>query len=333
MLGTLRLVLAMIVAAFHLGWMPGGVASGVAAVTVFYVISGYAMTGLLQSRFENGRLVAAFYRDRVLRLGPQYYAWSLIAMVGMALGWHFTSLQEGSLVATSAAAVAFVIPLGAWMYVPAIGHYMPLPQAWSLSTELAFYCLFPFLLRSSRLKWASLAVSVVTFTAATANIINPDYFAYRLLPGALVFFLLGHALIARERTMAALILVVLIVDMLVLSVGGNLFVGFNTALFIGGLSAAPLIVAATVVPSGQIDRQLGAASYGCYLSHWLFLPMLAPFDALWWAYPVICALSGGAGWLMCKVVEEPVTRFRHRKRVNVEVLFESRRRNHTRPAR
>jgi peptidoglycan/LPS O-acetylase OafA/YrhL len=51
MFGGLPLGLAALVAVFRAGFTPFGLQIGTSAVVVFYIISGYAMTGLVTSRF------------------------------------------------------------------------------------------------------------------------------------------------------------------------------------------------------------------------------------------------------------------------------------------
>jgi hypothetical protein len=53
MLGTLRLTLAMLVAAYHFGTLVFGISAGIASVVCFYIISGYAMTGLMLRRYPS----------------------------------------------------------------------------------------------------------------------------------------------------------------------------------------------------------------------------------------------------------------------------------------
>lgn len=75
MFGTFRMFLALNVVVGHMGGSYFGIIMpGIAAVVCFFMISGYAMSGLIQGSYP--RLpedVGHFYLDRILRLGPQYY--------------------------------------------------------------------------------------------------------------------------------------------------------------------------------------------------------------------------------------------------------------------
>ena len=55
MLGSLRLLLALAVAASHVDYRIAGLNPGVSAVVGFYLISGYVMAGLLQRHYPTRR--------------------------------------------------------------------------------------------------------------------------------------------------------------------------------------------------------------------------------------------------------------------------------------
>jgi peptidoglycan/LPS O-acetylase OafA/YrhL len=316
MIGQLRLALAMIVAAFHLGWMPFGRSPGVTAVIVFYVISGHAMTGLVRSHFLplSWAKVAWFYRDRLLRLAPQYYAFTGISILCMEAGWRFSDLQSGRPNLLSAIAVVLVLPFQLTMYLPSAAHYMPIPQAWTLSVELLFYAAAPLLICSRRARWAGLWLSIVTLSLATAGIIDFDVFAYRSPLGTLLFFLLGYAIFCRDVPMLGVILGFLGVLLAAWPMALHTLDVYSLDEIIGGLLAALLVNLSTRVRPSAFDRACGGASYGCYLSHWLFMPLLVPHAGAWWNYIAICVLSGLTGWFSNALIDDPIARLRRRLR-------------------
>ena len=77
MLGILRLFLAAAVVYYHCSYKPYDYLMGVVAVVVFYMLSGFVVTGLYKNAFNNQKMLA-FYRDRCLRLLPQYYFYLLL---------------------------------------------------------------------------------------------------------------------------------------------------------------------------------------------------------------------------------------------------------------
>src|SRR5689334_1693609 len=85
MLGTFRLVLALLVALSHVDVRIAGLNPGVTAVVCFYLISGYVMTGLLRKHYPSREGVSRFYLDRALRIFPQY-----LVVAGITLAWFLT---------------------------------------------------------------------------------------------------------------------------------------------------------------------------------------------------------------------------------------------------
>ncbi|WP_297832731.1 acyltransferase family protein, partial [Thermomonas sp.] len=79
----LRAVAVLAVVAFHAGvpWLPGGYVG----VDVFFVVSGFLITGLLLREFETRGDISlvGFYERRVRRLAP---ALLLVLAVTLALG-------------------------------------------------------------------------------------------------------------------------------------------------------------------------------------------------------------------------------------------------------
>ena len=69
----LRSIAVLAVLLFHLG-VPG-ITGGFTGVDIFFVISGYLITGILMRDLEAGRFsLAQFYRRRALRILPALFA-------------------------------------------------------------------------------------------------------------------------------------------------------------------------------------------------------------------------------------------------------------------
>ena len=81
----LRAVAVVLVVAFHAGLAP--VAGGYIGVDVFYVISGFLITGLLFEELEHTGSIAfaGFYARRARRLLPM----ALLVLVAVAVGMEF----------------------------------------------------------------------------------------------------------------------------------------------------------------------------------------------------------------------------------------------------
>jgi peptidoglycan/LPS O-acetylase OafA/YrhL len=122
---------------------------GRAGVNLFFVLSGFLITGILiDSRNQTG-YYRRFYIRRALRILPAFYAMLLILLVGGWISWRFLALS-----------VLFLANTAPLLGVPL--QYGPL---WSLAVEEHFYMLWPALIR--RFSLVSLTLLLTTILAIT----------------------------------------------------------------------------------------------------------------------------------------------------------------------
>ena len=192
-LDGLRGVAVLLVLAFHFAHIDGdgGVVerallgatrSGWAGVDLFFVLSGFLITGILLDARGSPGYFRAFYLRRVLRIFPLYYAYlAVLFLVLPALvpavdvkaetqGWLWAYLGN----------ILFARE-GGFQASPYTGHF------WSLAVEEQFYLLWPFLvwfLPRRRLAWLCLgfvagafalrfAIHRTTFNATAAYVLTP----------------------------------------------------------------------------------------------------------------------------------------------------------------
>jgi peptidoglycan/LPS O-acetylase OafA/YrhL len=116
-------------------------AAGWTGIVLFFVLSGYLITGTLWDAFGQPRAVLHFYARRALRILPLYYA--VLLFVVLASLMHGASFQE-------------LRPLGIFFLflqdVPGLASQaivnpspLPLYHLWTLAVEEQFYLLWPLL--------------------------------------------------------------------------------------------------------------------------------------------------------------------------------------------
>ena len=203
----LRAVAVLLVVLFHAG--VSGLSGGYIGVDVFFVISGFVITGvLLRERASSGRTsILAFYGRRCRRIIP---AATLVIIVTVLLSYVYLGAGVGERTATDGRwATVFL----ANFHFTAVGtDYLgsqlapsPLQNYWSLAVEEQFYVIYPtifLLLATVGTRWAlrarlaiglvvilgvSLAFSVIdTQSNATGAYFSPFTRAWELALGALV---------------------------------------------------------------------------------------------------------------------------------------------------
>jgi peptidoglycan/LPS O-acetylase OafA/YrhL len=315
-MGTWRLFLAALVVASHAGFVPYGLGLGICAVIGFFMVSGYAMSGMMEVHFPPDRHgTLAFYRDRALRLLPQYYAWALLTVPIILLGPPRGGFQAGPADWVNVVGNITVFPLNFYMYVPSLAHVMILPPAWSLATELQFYAVFPLLRRYDAAAWIAAGIGLAVFVLATNNLIDAEAFSFRLLPGVLPFFMLGRAAYRRDRAMLVFITAILLADFAWLAASGQAGRGYNADFMLGTVMGLFGVLVVPRLRPASWDRAAGNASYGTYLGQTPVLMLIDPFVPdlpRQVAISVVASVLGG--WAAYRLVEQPIARARRRLR-------------------
>jgi peptidoglycan/LPS O-acetylase OafA/YrhL len=314
---------------------PGISMWGQLGVNLFFVLSGFLITGILlkirapQSGRSSGGQIKAFYVRRFLRIFPVYYATLILLWVG------------GSLVMRRTAAWQFSYLSNFLMAHQGVGNMEYLAHFWSLAVEEQFYLIWPWVVVFLPARYLEqtlvLAVAVAPIYRGLTGLVGPAW-----LRGAPItcFDTLGlGALLAywqwnsartgqpwNRRVLGRFALVGAIGLMVSLNLRNS---GVTTPAFLNQTLMAPflgwLVIGAADgfagLPARLLENRavvyLGKISYGMYIFH-MFMPavLLRLHYALdlptmirrdfYFRLPIYFAITVGAAALSWHLLERPI---------------------------
>jgi peptidoglycan/LPS O-acetylase OafA/YrhL len=324
-LDTLRFVAVTLVFFQHA--IPGGIWLGRSGVDMFFLLSGFLITGGL-SRSEPGKgYFSNFYGRRVLRIFPAYYLNILLAVI-------FVGAAALPMVPWA------VVFLGNFGYSsPGVGTLGPLAHLWSLAVEEQFYLLWPLLLffvRSLRMRWILIGVIIVAAPFVRLGLTETFGWAsaYSMLPARADGLALGAAIALVQQQWGAqlfqahrrLLTIAVGITALVF-LGAYWAFPFPTTphmtltlsasvIFFGCVLAATIAWSGTRVATAMSFRPivyLGQISFGIYLIHRWLIPYLQQFFADTWLVVIIAAVGTvGLAMLSFHFFETPISRWGRR---------------------
>jgi peptidoglycan/LPS O-acetylase OafA/YrhL len=286
----LRAVAVLLVVAYHA--FPNVVPGGFVGVDVFFVISGYLITGiLLREQRANEFTFLGFYARRFRRIIPAL----LVVLAATWIAGRYVLLMDEfeSLGRHTFGGATFTSNFILWSeagYFDSAAELKPLLHLWSLAIEEQFYLLWPMLLAFAwRRRWNLLAVVAallcISFGTNVATIAQHPSFAFYLLPARFWELLIGCGVACLPAPRAprfanlqagaagvALVAVSFVIDRATPYPGWWALVPTAaTALFI---SAGPTAFLNRRILSNRGAVLIGLISYPLYLWHWPILSML-----------------------------------------------------------
>ena len=324
--GPARRVGGLISATLQSGWL---------GVDVFFVLSGYLITGiLLDARGDADRPTDGYFRHfyarRALRIFPAYYLFlAVVVLIGRppmphGTAWYWTYL-------TNVLIARYGWPAGTWE----TGHL------WSLAVEEQFYLVWPAIIAwTPRRRLPALCIGVILSAVALRAVLvhqGAALAAYVLTPPRADTLVLGAALAlalrSGPRARDAVKRAAPAIGSVALGALGVLFVthSLDHRLSFGGLvigsAAAAIATAACIaqIGGGRIRQvfewgplvSFGTYSYTIYLVQ---LPLRGALDywlgdrlATWAPLPAVAAegvllagASWGIAWVSWRLVERPI---------------------------
>lgn len=353
-MGLLRTLLALSVLNAHLSHGLPILRDGRLAVELFFLISGFYMHMVWQDKYSS-LPVRNFYISRALRIYPIYFV-VLVLTLALAYCGLLTGHGPVQLIALRAFplnTMGDVIVLFPQLVIfgsealtliyreaggdiafgyaehfakymsssPNIINYIFIPQGWSLSLELMFYLLVPFVIR--RIKWmvAFFALSMILRIGMAICDLNYAPWNFHFFPLELAFFLAG----AMSHSIHQRLNVALRVDTKRWLKYSYCAIFFALVIFFPQFQAtygeaaywltyAIAIVALPILfgltKSSKFDRNVGELSYPIYAVHYLMIFAAAALGIAsnsQFAFVLVTTLLSG---VMLKVFQEWVDKFR-----------------------
>ena len=328
----LRAIAVIPVVLFHLGL---GFPGGFTGVDVFFVISGYLISGIILKGLSAGTFSSwVFYERRTCRILPAFFS---VALFSLIAGWFLFYPTELDVLAYHLSSVTlfgsniWLSDFDAGYWAPA-AEALPLLHTWSLAVEEQFYFVMPVFLMfvhkccPKRVLPVLVSVFFVSLSLCIFKSVDSPkatfyllpYRAWEMLLGSIVYVMLARG---KRRSGASRIDNVLGLVGCAFVFGAALFID-DSYVFPGYVALLPTVGSGLIIYSSHsgltfVGRALsipplqfiGKISYSLYLWHW---PIIV-FASTWYA-PEPLKLSGKlivlfisfvAGVLSWRFVEQP----------------------------
>ena len=312
----LRAVAVIAVVLFH--FQPNLLTGGFAGVDVFFVISGFLMTGIIFRGFESDSFsLFKFYVARANRIIP---ALAVLCLTMFVFGWLcFTPIEYKLLSKHIISSLGFISNIMYWKesgYFDVGSHEKWLIHTWSLSVEWQFYIIYPLILMVFKkiftlktVKKLLLAATILGFMFSVVSAIkwpNPSYFllparAWEMMLGG-VAFVYPVVMANTLKKMTEFVGLLLIVLSCIFVTNAVPWPGYYALASVAG---AYLIVIAnrqdSIITNNLVFQSIGRWSYSIYLWHWPIVVFGFFSYKQWWAIGI--PLSVLLGFLSYHFVE------------------------------
>ena len=338
----LRCVAVLPVILFHAGI--GLFSGGYVGVDVFFVISGFLITGIIARELEQGDFsVINFYERRARRILPALFfvlGITTVAAVCILLPYELANYGKNQV-----GVILFVSNVLLWMdvnYFAGAAELNPLLHTWSLAVEEQFYIIFPLVL-VILWRWRMAAVWTALVLGLIGSLMLADILSTRsqaanfyLLPTRAWELLIGALLALWVRRykqpsglvaeglglvgLAAIMLSVIIFDK------ATPFPSIYALLPVLG-TAAVIVGATSTTLAGRILSLrpvvwIGLISYSAYLWHQPVFAFARTLNSTEtpaaWLMLILGLVSLGLAWITWAFVEHP---FRRRGRFSRRQIF------------
>ncbi|MBT0362574.1 acyltransferase family protein [Morganella morganii] len=294
----LRAVAVFLVFAYHL--KSSIFSGGFVGVDVFFVISGYLITGIiLKSLSEKSFSLLSFFNRRIKRIIPSVFIVSTATVVAsyfILLPDDFSNLIKSYFYTAIYSANLFFYSVTS-SYFSTSSDELPLLHMWSLSVEEQYYFIWPLILlalakfiKNKPFEIVAIAVTISSFLFSHIVSINDQSFSYYMLPTRSGGILLGSMLAilqANHEKIRDYNSKYIVLIGLTLIIASSTYIN-DTDIFPGFWSLIPSIGACLVLLGGsgynnnffsktlgmKPIAKLGLLSFSIYLWHWPIIAII-----------------------------------------------------------
>lgn len=325
----LRAVAVLAVVFYHCGfsrYIPGGFIG----VDVFFVISGYLITGIIDRELRAGQFsLIGFYDRRVRRIIPALVVMvlaTLSASFALQMPTEFSKTADGAISALLSYSNIYFFGLSGYFDAASANH--PLLHTWSLAVEEQFYLVLPFLLllmaRNRIAPFALLAIAALLSLALSQWLVHRDMSAAYYMPYSRAWQLLIGSCVALLRPPVLGSLLANLATFLGLGLITLSMAWINARMPFPGVTALPACIGAALILhvgaahrtmvvtllSAPPFRFIGLISYSLYLWHWPIWVLGAEVyePRSFASRTAYCLLMLGVAFLSWRFVERPFRR-------------------------
>jgi len=324
----LRAIAVLAVVFYHAGL--NYFSGGYVGVDVFFVISGFLITGIIVRELREGKFtLTGFYERRIRRIFPAVF--SLILVVILASAFLYNASDFSSISRSAIATTLFSSNMLFWResgYFEAPSTLKPLLHTWSLAVEEQYYIFFPILMVwvvkffKSRFRTVIFVLLLVSFALNIFGTYQYASAAFYFMPLRAWELFIGSMLALWEpstpiKTGFRNILSIIGIG----AIFASIFIFSDETIFPGWAAILPVLGSAFVIFGGMdsqtfIRKFLGSAplvfigkiSYSLYLWHWPLLVMgkyylireMTTVDLIYWLI-----VTFGISTLSWKFIETP----------------------------
>jgi peptidoglycan/LPS O-acetylase OafA/YrhL len=288
-------------------------------VDIFFVLSGFLITGILLRTKDHPHYFRNFYARRILRIFPLYYLFIIPMLIILPL------IDPDRGAETQSVWYAFIFYLQNWTHITGPEPSLYFTILWSLAIEEQFYLIWPavvYFLDRRKLAWAALgmiAVSLITRIVMVNTLVGviavQRFFYYAsfirfegMAVGALIALAFEHkgAWMDRIKRYALPAFVIAVIAFGLMIIGRKPYpVSDNFILSVWGYSAVAfasgaLIALMSSLNEGSIPRRIfasrfmtffGKYSYAMYILHY-------PIALALWEYLLTFKRQNATMWLI-----------------------------------